>query len=196
MTPLRTTPFSPTAAPDAPAAMAQGAGVRVQPARPDRPDVVALLAQLDDYLASLFPPSANHILDVQALLAPEVCFLVAEDAASGQLVGCGAYRRMPGEAETGHAAYGEVKRMMVAPAARGRGVGRMLLKELEHRMQADGLGLALLETGDLQHEAVRLYERAGYERRGPFGGYPDNGLSLFYAKRLGAPEPAPAASRP
>ncbi|MFY7858016.1 MAG: GNAT family N-acetyltransferase [Rubrivivax sp.] len=189
-------PFLPIAASEALAASPGGVGVSVRPARPDRPDVVALLAQLDDYLASLFPPSANHILDVQALLAPEVCFLVAEEAASGQLVGCGAYRRMPGEPETANAAYGEVKRMMVAPAARGRGVGRLLLTALEHRMQADGLGLALLETGDLQHEAVRMYERAGYVRRGPFGGYPDNGLSLFFAKALAEPGPVNAAPSP
>ena len=39
--------------------------------------MVALLDGLDRYLASLYPPEANHILDVQALLAPEVDFLVA-----------------------------------------------------------------------------------------------------------------------
>ena len=44
--------------------------------------------------------------------------------------------------------------------------------------------LALLETGRTQHEAVRLYEAAGYRPREAFGGYPDNGLSAFYAKRL------------
>jgi putative acetyltransferase len=32
---------------------------------------------------------------------------------------------------------------------------------------------------------VRLYERAGYVQRAAFGGYPDNGLSVFYEKRLG-----------
>jgi putative acetyltransferase len=44
----------------------------------------------------------------------------------------------------------------------------------------------LLETGRDQIEAVRLYERAGYALRGAFGGYPDNGLSLFYEKPLAA----------
>jgi hypothetical protein len=41
------------------------------------------------------------------------------------------------------------------------------------------------ETGAAQTEAVRLYERCGYARRAAFGGYPDNGLSRFYAKVLG-----------
>ena len=56
--------------------------------------------------------------------------------------------------------------------------------EMLHDLAADGQALALLETGSDQTEAVRLYERAGYTQRGPFGGYPDNGLSLFYGKRL------------
>ena len=44
--------------------------------------------------------------------------------------------------------------------------------------------LAALDMQVRAAEAVRLYERCGYARRGPFCGYADNGLSLFYAKRL------------
>jgi putative acetyltransferase len=72
----------------------------------------------------------------------------------------------------------------VDPAVRGRRVGVALLQRLEQQLREEGRVLALLETGADQHEAVRLYERAGYRRRGPFGGYPDNGLSLFFAKAL------------
>jgi hypothetical protein len=43
---------------------------------------------------------------------------------------------------------------------------------------------ALLETGAVQTAAVRPYGRCGYRRRIAFGGYPDNGLSLFLEKRL------------
>jgi putative acetyltransferase len=158
------------------------AEILIRPERPDHPQVRAMLAELDEYLASLYEPEANHILDVEALLAPEIDFLVAERA--GQLVGCGATRRMPAEAETAGEAYGEVKRMFVAPAARGLRIGQRLLSTLEGRLRAHGISLALLETGRDQHEAVRLYERGGYALRGAFGGYPDNGLSLFYEKRL------------
>ena len=55
---------------------------------------------------------------------------------------------------------------------------------VEQHLRAEGLALALLETGRDQHEAVRLYERAGYRARAAFGGYPDNGLSLFLARRV------------
>jgi putative acetyltransferase len=158
------------------------AGPAIRQERPDHPQVIALLDGLDRYLATLYPPEANHILDVQALLAPEVHFLVAEQG--GELVGCGAFRRMPGDGDTGGRPYGEIKRMMTAPAARGQGIGRALMHALEAQLHAEGLGLALLETGEDQVEAVRLYERCGYRRRGAFGGYPDNGLSLFYEKSL------------
>jgi len=150
--------------------------------RPDHPQVVALLARLDDYLASLYPPEANHILDAQALLAPEVDFFAAW--ADDQVVGTAAVRRMSGEPATEGQPYGEIKRMMVAPGQRGSGIGGRLVATLEGVLRSHGVMLALLETGAHQTEAMRLYERCGYGRRAPFGGYPDNGLSLFYAKVL------------
>ena len=55
---------------------------------------------------------------------------------------------------------------------------------LEASMREQGFALARLETGAEQTAAVRLYERCGYVRRAAFGGYPDNGLSLFFEKRL------------
>lgn len=158
------------------------AAASIRRERPDHPEVLALLAQLDRYLASLYPPEANHILDVQALQAPEIDFLVAEMA--GGIVGCGAVRRMPGEAATGGRPYGEVKRMMTAPAARGQGIAERIIAALEAALRERGIALALLETGEEQRAAVRLYERCGYRRRGAFGGYPDNGLSVFYEKVL------------
>ena len=152
---------------------------------PDQPDVLALLRVLDDYLASMYPPEANHILGVSDLMAPEVSFFVArESGAGGRVVGTGAVRRMAGEPATDGVGYGEVKRMMVGPEWRGRGIGEQLLRALEATLRDDGIALALLETGRDQAEALRLYERCGYMRRAAFGGYPDNGLSAFYGKRL------------
>ncbi|EGJ11170.1 MULTISPECIES: GNAT family N-acetyltransferase [Rubrivivax] len=154
----------------------------IRPERPDQPEVAALLEQLDAYLASLYPPEANHILDVQALLAPDVYFQVARRA--GRLVGIGAFRRMPGETATAGEPYGEIKRMFVPPAERGQRIAEKLLNSLEDRLRTESYRWALLETGVDQHEAIRLYERCGYVRRGAFAGYPDNGLSAFYAKAL------------
>ncbi len=154
----------------------------IRPERPDQPDVVALLSALDGYLMSLYPPDANHILDVQALLGSDVAFFVARD--EGRAVATAAFRRRPGGPDSGGQPYGEVKRMYVDPAQRGQRLGVRLLDALEDTMRAEGLHLALLETGRHQHEAVALYERCGYTLRAPFGGYADNGLSVFYGKTL------------
>jgi putative acetyltransferase len=156
----------------------------IRPERPDHPQVVALLGALDAYLATLYAPEANHILSIDELLVPDVSFFVAWRG--DHVVGTGAVRRMAGEPETGGVAYGEVKRMYVEPSMRGRGVASRMLATLEQTLRGQRLGWALLETGRDQREAVRLYERSGYQRRGPFAGYADNGLSLFYAKALAA----------
>lgn len=148
----------------------------IRPERPDQPEVVALLDALDAYLGTLYPPEANHILDVQALLAPEIRFLVARR--DGVAVGTGAVRR------SADGSHGEVKRMYVAPAQRGQRIAEQLLQALEADLQAQGVAHAKLETGRDQHAALRLYERCGYTRCAAFGGYPDNGLSVFLEKRL------------
>jgi putative acetyltransferase len=154
----------------------------IRPERPDHPQVVALLDALDRYLGSLYAPEANHILGIEALLVPEVSFFAAWQG--DRVVGCGAVRRMPAEPETDDQPYAEIKRMYVVPELRGRHIGARLLRALEDEASNQDLTQALLETGRDQTEAVRLYERCGYRQRGAFGGYPDNGMSLFMAKDL------------
>ena len=158
------------------------ASIVIQPERPDHPAVAGLLAALDDYLGSLYPPEENHILGVADLLVPSVLFLAAFDG--DEIVGCGAVRRMPGEPATEGAAYGEIKRMYVKPQARGRRIAERLLAALEDSLGGHGIDRSLLETGSRQPQALRLYERAGYRARAPFGGYEENGTSLFLEKRL------------
>lgn len=161
---------------------AMNEAITIRPERADHPQIALLLDSLDSYLAGLYEPEANYILDMQALLAPEVHFIAAWQGE--RAIGCGAVRRMPSEAETGGAPYGEVKRMFVHPQTRGQRVAERVIRALEDALRAQGINRALLETGAEQHAAVRFYERMGYVKRGPFGGYPDNGLSLFYEKRL------------
>ncbi|HET9977748.1 MAG TPA: GNAT family N-acetyltransferase [Burkholderiaceae bacterium] len=156
--------------------------VEIHAERADHPEVVALLGALDRYLGELYEPEANHILSVEELLAPEISFFVARQG--DRVVGTGAVRRMPGEAATAGRPYGEIKRMYVDPTLRGRRIGARLIETLEDALRCGGIALALLETGRDQHEAVRLYTRCGYVPRAAFGGYPDNGLSLFMGKAL------------
>lgn len=142
---------------------------------PNSPDATELLAALDEYQAGLYPPASTHLLPAAELARPGAVFLGA--FVGGRMVGCGGYVHCDG--------YGEMKRLFVRPNARGQGVGELLLAELERRARADGLPMLRLETGVRQPAALRLYERAGYARRGPFGDYPDDPLSVFMEKRLG-----------
>jgi GNAT superfamily N-acetyltransferase len=76
----------------------------------------------------------------------------------------------------------EIKRMFVVDAARGRGVARALLAELERRAREIGYTVARLDTGPRQTRAQRMYERAGYVPIANFNGNPV--ASFFGEKRL------------
>jgi GNAT superfamily N-acetyltransferase len=77
--------------------------------------------------------------------------------------------------------------MYVVPTARGRGVTRALLADLEEAARDRGWTTLRLETGPRQPEAVALYRRAGYRPIGPCGSYidaPDAKDSLFFERVL------------
>jgi len=154
----------------------------IRPTPPDHPQVQALIAELDAYLASLYEPEDVYILDLAGLMLPTVTFLGAWDG--DQIVGCGAVRVMPAEPRTDGRPYGEIKRMFVSPARRGQRIGQQVLDALERELRQRGIDRALLETGPPQVEALKLYARCGYVPRAAFGEYPDNAAaSVFMEKR-------------
>jgi putative acetyltransferase len=153
----------------------------IRPTPPDHPQVLALIAELDAYLSSIYPPDQNYLLDLAGLQHPSVTFLAAWHGDT--VVGCGAVRTMPAEAATGGKPYGEIKRMFVSPAQRGARLGARILAALETVLHAQGIDRALMETGEELVHAVRMYRANGYAERGPYGEYPDNGTSLFLEKR-------------
>jgi putative acetyltransferase len=149
--------------------------VRVAIERPDQPEAIALVDALDAYQKPLYPAESHHGIDIAALLQPRVVFAVARTA-DGEAVGCGAF--------VAEGDWAELKRMYVLPAQRGQGVARAVLAFLEAEALRRGIGLMRLETGNLQPQALRFYERAGYLRRGPFGDYDDDPHSVFMEKPL------------
>ena len=90
--------------------------------------------------------------------------VIALDA-EGRAVGHAALRDL-GEvlSASPYAGSLEVKRVYVAPEARGTGLSRALMAELERIAAVAGVGRLILQTGDRQPEAVGLYERIGYTR--------------------------------
>lgn len=142
---------------------------------PDQPEIVALIADLDAYQLTLYPPESVYALDMASLKQPNVLFAVARNA-DGAAVGCGAMVVMP--------EFAEVKRMYMRPEARGQGLAKRLLSLLEQEAAQRGSTLYTLETGPSQPEAIALYERLGYQRCGPYGDYRDDPLSVFMRKAV------------
>jgi putative acetyltransferase len=142
---------------------------------PDSEEVRALIARLDAELDERYPREVIHALHPEGLTDLRLAFVVARVA--GEAVACGALRLLgPG--------VGEVKRMYVLPAFRGRGLARQVLATLEGLARERGYSVLRLETGSRLAEAVGLYRSAGYEEIPVFGEYVGNPFSLCFEKRL------------
>jgi putative acetyltransferase len=142
---------------------------------PNQADAIALIAELDAYQSTLYPPESHHALDLTSVAAGQVLFVIARDGV-GQAVGCGAIVLTP--------EYGEIKRMYVRPEQRGRGLARQVLETLEAAAAQAGCRMLKLESGPSQPEALALYARCGYETCGKYGDYTDDPLSVFMQKRI------------
>lgn len=143
----------------------------------DSPALRALIAQSDEYLGSLYPSESNHLETVQSLMQQGAMLLGVE--VGGDLVACGAVKILHDDGS-----YGEIKRVFVADAHRGQGISKAIMCNLEDHLRHSGIGLARLETGNKQPEAIALYRRLGYQERGAFGRYRSDPLSLFMEKSL------------
>lgn len=112
-------------------------------------------------------------------------FLVArttDTATAGTPIACGGLRPLGPELFDGTAV--EVKRMYVDPAARGSGVAAAVLRELERHAARLGAERVVLETGTMQPDAMRFYEREGYTAIPRYGHYADSELSVCYERAL------------
>ena len=143
--------------------------------RPDQGEAVELIRQSDAFSIALYPPEYRYQVDIPALLADNVRFFVARRG--GRALGCMALARTA-------AGKGELKRCFVTEEARGQGVGYALLTAAEAAAREEKMRVIQLETGNRNNAALRLYRGCGYHDRGPFGSYPDNGVSVFLEKTL------------
>lgn len=126
-------------------------------------------------LASRFPAGfdAGTAGGAGDFVPPKGCLLVA--SLLGEPVGCGALRTIgPG--------VGEIKRMWVAPAARGLGIARRLLHDLEQVARRRKLRVIRLDTNASLTEAQRLYRSSGYREIKRFNDNPY--ADFWFEKRL------------
>ena len=134
------------------------------PTTPDaRHCIGQYFSELDARFEGGFEPGRSIPADARDLLPPAGVLLVAR--LRGRPVGCGALKLH-------RLAPAELKRMWVAPDARGLGLGRRLLAELERHARAAGARAARLETNRALKEAIALYRSSGYREVAPFNDEP------------------------
>jgi len=137
-------------------------------------DFRALVESLDEELNERYGAQMeffgqyNHSHDIsEALVA----------WADGERAGCGCLK--PYAEHTV-----EMKRVFVPKRFRGQGVAHAIMEELEAWARELGYTSAILETGILQPEAIRLYEAAGYERIPNYPPYENVADSISFRKML------------
>jgi DNA-binding MarR family transcriptional regulator/GNAT superfamily N-acetyltransferase len=134
------------------------------------PTTAAARLCLESYFAELntrfdtgFDPARSISATPEDLAEPAGLLLVAR--LHGEPIGCGALK-LQGDVPF------YIKRMWVAPAARGLGVGRRILAELEDHARRRGATVVHLETNKALREAASLYRSAGYVEVEPFNDEP------------------------
>ncbi|MDQ2632191.1 MAG: helix-turn-helix domain-containing GNAT family N-acetyltransferase [Pseudomonadota bacterium] len=145
----------------------------------DSPDaqqcVSAYYRELDRRFEGGFDPGNGGYAGKPAPADVAGVFLIAR--LDGRAVGCGALKRLD-------ATTGEIKRMWVAPEARGLGLARRLLEALENHARQAGVRRVVLDTNRSLAEAQALYRTAGYRETSR---YNDNSYAdFFFEKELGA----------
>jgi DNA-binding MarR family transcriptional regulator/GNAT superfamily N-acetyltransferase len=131
--------------------------IEISPVDPGSDDARSCLrayfAELDRRSDSGFDAAAGISAEPHEVTPPAGLFLVAY--LGGEPVGCGAVKHHSG-------APSEIKRMWVAESARGLGIARRILAELETDAIRSGATTARLETNKHLVEAIAMYRSAGY----------------------------------
>lgn len=135
--------------------------------------VTAYFEELDKRFEKGFDPGNGGYAGKPAATHSAGTFLIAR--LHGRAIGCGALKSLD-------ASTGEIKRMWVAPDARGLGVARRLLAALEAEARALGLRRVVLDTNRSLLEAQAMYRKAGYR---DIERYNENSYAdFFFEKRL------------
>ena len=142
-------------------------------------DAHRLIEAIETELSGDYSAHQRHGYSARRVFQPNIAFFIAR--LDGEAVGCGGVAFEDG--------FAEVKRMYVRPANRGTGIGQAILARLEQEARARGVRRLVLETGDVLHAAIRMYQAAGFTRCDAFGRYatmPPASIarSVFLEKRL------------
>ncbi|NQZ30216.1 MAG: GNAT family N-acetyltransferase [Oceanospirillaceae bacterium] len=135
-----------------------------------------LINELDAYQSTLYPPDSLHLDSAETLSTANVSFYGAKE--NEQIIAIGAVKMFED--------YGEIKRIYVPVAHRGKQLAQKIMAVLESELLAKQIYCSRLETGPASKDAISLYSKLGYIERGPFGSYKPDPLSTFMEKKLDA----------
>jgi len=150
--------------------------LRIEAVGYDHPDAARLIGEVQQEYVVRYGGEDRAPIELADFTPPSGLFLVGY--AEGAAVACGGWRA--------HGADAEIKRMYVTPAARGRGLARRVLAELERTARDAGHRRVILETGSQQPEAVALYRSSGYTGIPAYGYYACSPHSMHFGKILDA----------
>lgn len=159
--------------------------MRIDAVAYDHPDAVALIGEVQAEYVRRYGGEDSTPVDPTEFAPPRGLFLVGY--VDGVPVACGGWRAHASDELDFRDGDAEIKRMYVVPLARGRGLARALLAELERTAAVAGRRRVVLETGTEQPEAIALYKSSGYTEVTKFGVYRDSPRSRCLGKIL-APE--------
>ena len=157
--------------------MAEGTAATIELVQPHSPgDWLEARRLVEEYAASLNLDLAfqNFAHEMENLAgeysAPTGAFLIARE--HGAALGCAALRRFAD-------GDGEIKRLYVVPAARGRGIGALLARRIVTEARRLGYARLLLDTLPAMREAQALYQSLGFKPTAAYRFNPLPGAAFF-----------------
>lgn len=148
--------------------------IRIERTNSDSPTFRALTDKLDMELKKLYGSSQEEFDQFNIVSGINTVVIVYFDK---QPAGCGCFKEITTDTV-------ELKRMYVDTPFRGRGIGAMILRELEQWAREKKIQFIILETGTIQPDAIRLYKKQGYQVIPNFAPYIGNELSICFNKIL------------
>jgi putative acetyltransferase len=140
----------------------------------DNPHFRQLIILLDEELTLRYGELQKHYAQFNHINFIDTVVLAFENEVPA---GCGCFRFFAAETV-------EIKRMYVRPEFRGKGISRLILAELEKWASEKGYTKSVLETGNLQTEAIHLYHHFGYTEIPNYGKYEGTETSICMSKKL------------
>jgi putative acetyltransferase len=139
------------------------------------PDLINLVAALDDFLNKVCGVERNHGSPIERLAHDDTQMFIARIA--GHAVGCTGLQLF----EDG---TGEVKRMYVVTEVRATGIGSRLLTRVVEAASTAKVSVLRLETTEFLPDAQRLYRAKGFVPCSAYGPYVSNPINLYFEKWL------------